>query len=145
MAKARQGDTVKVDYTGKLEDGTVFDSSGNREPLEFTIGEGQVIPGFEEAVVGMAPGEEKTVKIPEDQAYGPRREDMVLEVDRGSFPPDLEPEVGQHLQMAQGDRVTVVTVTEVSDSNVKLDANHPLAGEDLTFDIKLDEIVEAGA
>lgn len=142
MAQAKHGDTVKVHYTGKLEDGTVFDTSIDRDPLQFTIGEGQVIPGFEQAVLGMNPGESKTIRIPTDEAYGTRREEMVMVVDRNQLPADLNPEVGQQLQRSQPDGQTiVVTVTEVSKSSVTVDANHPLAGKDLTFDIQLVEVV----
>ncbi|MFQ6002736.1 MAG: peptidylprolyl isomerase [Candidatus Zixiibacteriota bacterium] len=142
MTKAKNGDTVKVHYTGKLEDGTVFDTSIERDPLQFTIGQGQIIPGFEQAVVGMEPGESKITKVPADKAYGPRRKEMVLVVDRNQFPVDLKPKVGQHLQSRQADGRTIrVTVTDVSESSVTLDANHPLAGKDLTFDIQLVEIV----
>lgn len=141
MVQAKSGDTVKIHYTGKLNDGTVFDSSANREPLEFTIAQGQVIPGFEQAVLGMAPGESKTEKIPMEQAYGPYREDMVVQINRTQLPSDLEPEIGQQLQIQQPNgRAIPVFVTEVTDGNVTLDANHPLAGEDLTFDIQLVEI-----
>jgi FKBP-type peptidyl-prolyl cis-trans isomerase 2 len=142
MAQAKHGDTVRVHYTGKLDDGTVFDTSVDRDPLEFTIGEGQIIPGFEEAVVGMNPGESKTITVLADEAFGPYREEMVLVVDRSQFPVDLEAKVGEHLQIGQADgRITVVTVTEISESSVTLDANHPLAGKDLTLDIQLIEIV----
>ena len=141
MAQVKMGDKVKVHYTGKFEDGTVFDSSENREPLQFTTGERQVIPGFEQAVIGMKPGESKTVTIPSDQAYGPRFEDAVFVVDRKAFPPELKPEVNQrlHLHHPSGREIPVV-VTEVSESSITLDSNHPLAGKDLTFDIKLVEI-----
>lgn len=142
MAQAKPGDTVKVHYTGKLEDGTAFDTSIGYDPLQFTIGENQVISGFEDAVVGMNPGESKTVKVPADKAYGPHREEMVVEVSRNQLPADLKPEVGQQLQSRQPDgRTFVVTVTDVSESSVTLDANHPLAGKDLIFDIQLIEIV----
>lgn len=141
MTQAKPGDTVKIHYTGKLEDGTVFDSSTSRDPLEFKLSAGQVIPGFEQAVVGMSPGESKTEKIPMDQAYGPHREEMILEVNRQQMPPELQPEIGQQLQLQQPNgRVVPVLVTEVTESLVKLDANHPLAGQDLTFDIQLVEI-----
>jgi peptidylprolyl isomerase len=141
MVQAKPGDTVKIHYTGRLEDGTVFDSSSDREPLEFTINQRQVIPGFEEAVLGMTPGESKTEKIPMDQAYGPHREEMVLEVSREQIPPDLNPEVGQQLEIQQANGQSVpVFVTDVTDAKITLDANHPLAGEDLTFDIQLVEI-----
>ncbi len=141
MALAKQGDTIKVHYTGKLEDDTVFDTSIKRDPLQFTIGEGKVIPGFEQAVVGMKPGESKTTKIPTDKAYGPHRKEMVIVVERNQFPANLEPKAGQQLQIRKKDgQATVVMVTDVSESNVTLDTNHPLAGKDLTFDIQLIEI-----
>lgn len=142
MTQAKSGDTVKIHYTGKLDDGTVFDSSVNREPLEFTLSSGQVIPGFDNAVLGMSPGESKTEKIPMTEAYGPYREEMVVAVNKEQLPADLEPEVGQQLQVRQPDgQMIPVYVTEVNDSTVTLDANHPLAGYDLTFDIELVEIV----
>lgn len=142
MAEAKQGDTVRVHYTGKLESGEVFDTSTVREPLEFTLGEGQLIPGFEEAVVGMQAGEEKTILIPAEQAYGPRRPEMSLQVKRATLPADLEPQVGQVLQVDQGEgKGFEVTITEISEESVTLDANHPLAGKDLTFDIQLIDVV----
>lgn len=142
MPQAKNGDTVKIHYTGKLDDGNVFDSSMDRDPLEFKIGENQVIDGFEEAVVGMSPNENKTTTIPSDKAYGEYRDDMVLEVEKSQFPDDIDPKVGQQLELRQenGQRV-VVTVTGIGDSGVTLDANHPLAGKDLTFEIQLVEIV----
>jgi FKBP-type peptidyl-prolyl cis-trans isomerase 2 len=142
IQQAKTGDTVKVHYTGRLQDGTVFDTSVGSEPLEFTLGQGQVIPGFEQAVIGMQVGESKTVTIPADQAYGPRHDDLVLEVSRDELPDDLEPKVGMQLQMNQGDGgIMIVTITEVSETTIKVDANHPLAGQDLTFDIELVDIV----
>jgi len=142
-AQAKAGDTVKVHYTGRLQDGTVFDTSVGSEPLEFTLGQGQIIPGFEQAVIGMQVGDSKTVAIPVDQAYGPRRDDMVVELERDKLPADIEPRVGMQLQMNQGDGgIMIVTITEVSETMIKIDANHPLAGQDLTFDI---ELVEIGA
>jgi peptidylprolyl isomerase len=141
MAQAKPGDTVKVHYTGKLDDGTVFDSSADRDPLEFTIGEGNIIPGFERAVVGMSKGESKTEVIPTNEAYGPYQEEMVVTIDRQQMPPEINPEVGQQLHIQQPDgNVLPVIVTDVSDGTVTLDANHPLAGENLTFDINLVEI-----
>jgi len=138
MAQAKQGDAVKVNYTGRLDDGTVFDSSEGREPLEFTVGGGQVIPGFEAAVDGMAVGDSKTITIPCAEAYGPYREDMVLTVPREQLPEGLDPEVGQQLQMGQSEEsMLFVSVTKVNDENITLDANHPLAGKDLTFDVEL--------
>lgn len=142
MAEAKTGDTVKVHFTGKLDDGTVFGSSIDNEPLEFTIGEDEIIQGFEQAVVGMSPGESKTATVLADQAYGPHNEEMVLVVDRNQIPEHLKPEVGQQLEVRQADDQTiVVTVTDVSEESVTLDANHPLAGEDLFFDIQLVEII----
>lgn len=141
MALAKVGDTVLVDYTGKLTDGTIFDCSDAHGPLEFTIGDEQIIPGFENAVVGLSPGESRTVTIPSDQAYGPYRTEMTMEVSQDQFPEDLEPEVGRQLQVQQEKMPPiVVTITKVDDGKVTLDANHPLAGQDLTFDIKLDKI-----
>ena len=141
MTTAKQGDTVHIHYSGSLEDGTVFDSSAERDPLSFTIGSGQVIPGFEEAVLGMAIDDKKNVTIPVDKAYGPRNEELVMTVPKDQVPPDLNPEVGQKLQM-QGPNNTpvVVEVTEVVEEHIKLDANPPLAGKDLIFDIELVEI-----
>lgn len=141
MAQARPGDTVKVHYTGKLEDGTVFDSSADREPLQFKIGEGNLIPGFEQAVLGMSEGESKTERILTENAYGPYVEEMVITVNRQDMPSEIEPEVGQqlHLQQPDGQLVPVI-ITAVSNATVTLDANHPLAGEILTFEIQLVEI-----
>lgn len=141
MKQAKYGDTVKVHYTGKLEDGTVFDSTKDRDPVQFTIGSGQVIPGFEQAVIGMNLDESKTVTIPMDKAYGAHREDMVLVVARNRFPRNMRLEAGQELQILLDDGQSMfVLVTEVTESSVTLDANHPLAGKDLTFDIHLVEI-----
>ena len=141
MSEANDGDTVKIHYTGRLEDGTVFDTSEDREPLQFTLGEGKVIPGFENAVRGMEEGESKTTTIPSDDAYGDRRDDLVLSVPLEQLPEDLDPQKGQHLQMQAGNGETFqVVVTEVADDSVEVDANHPLAGEDLTFDIELVDI-----
>lgn len=136
MATAAEGTKVKIHYTGRLEDGTVFDSSQDRDPLEFEVGSGQVIPGFESAVEGMEAGEEKTVTIPAVDAYGPRRQELVLDVPGDQLPDELDPEVGQQLQMQTPDGQTFqVTVVDTTDEGVQVDANHPLAGKDLTFDI----------
>jgi peptidylprolyl isomerase len=141
VAQAKNGDTVKIHYTGKLDNGATFDSSADRDPLEFKLGQGEVIPGFEEAVVGMEPGESKSVQVAAKDAYGPHHEELVTEVGREKFPPDMNVKVGQQLELQSTDgRRRVVMVTEVTDSSVTLDANHPLAGRDLTFDIKLMEI-----
>jgi peptidylprolyl isomerase len=137
MSQAKSGDTVRIHYTGTLEDGSVFDSSRGREPLEFTLGSGQVIPGFDAAVTGMEVGDEHTVTIPAEEAYGPRRRELMLEVPREQFPPHITPEVGQQLQMGGGAQQMVVTIREVDDARVLLDGNHPLAGETLTFALEL--------
>jgi FKBP-type peptidyl-prolyl cis-trans isomerase 2 len=142
MAEAKSGDTVKVHYTGKLGDGTVFDSSREGDPLEFTLGQNQVIPGFEQAVVGMEPGQSKTAELPSGEAYGPRYDEMVIEVEKKQIPEQIDPQVGQRLQIRQADgRAIGVTVTEVTEEKVTLDGNHPLAGQNLTFDIELVDIV----
>jgi len=138
MPLAKQGDLVKVHYTGRFEDGTVFDSSAGRAPLEFTIGAEQVIPGFERAVIGMNPGETRTETIPAADAYGERDDEMMIVVDRNDIPPDFEPEIGQQLQVRQPDGgVIPVIIVDLSDTTITLDANHPLAGRDLIFEIQL--------
>lgn len=143
MRQAKQGDTVRVHYRGKLKDGSEFDASFGREPLQFTIGGAQVIPGFEEAVMGMNPGDAKTTELPAEKAFGRHLEDMVVVVAKSQFADwDLEPEVGERVPIPQPDGSSIdVTVTEVTESEVTVDANHPLAGEDLTFDIELIDIV----
>ncbi|MDZ7830504.1 MAG: peptidylprolyl isomerase [Desulfobacterales bacterium] len=142
MPEAKEGDTVRIHYTGKFDDGTVFDTSGENEPLEFVIGDGQVIPGVEEAVIGMNPEENKTTMIPPEKAYGQYHEDMVIEVEKNKFPEHIQPEPGLELELKQEDGNSMfVIVTNVSDEEVTLDANHPLAGKDLTFEIQLMEIV----
>jgi peptidylprolyl isomerase len=142
MSQAKHGDTVRVQYRGKLQDGSVFDAS-DREPLQFTIGGGQLIPGFEEAVVGMNPGDSKTAEVPAEKAFGLYQEDMVVVIPKKRFAHfDQEPGVGERVPIPRPDGPPIdVTVTEVSESDVTLDANHPLAGEDLTFDIELIDIV----
>ena len=141
MSQAKENDKVKVHYTGKLDDGTVFDSSRNREPFEFTIGAGQVIPGFEQGIVGMAKGETKTVTLQPEDAYGKIRDDLIVAVNKSEMPADLNAEVGQQLQINQPDgKVIPVTVTDISEEKITLDANHPLAGKALTFEIELLEI-----
>lgn len=141
MTQAKNGDTVKIHYTGRLQDGTVFDTSSDREPLQFNIGSGQVIPGFEEAVTGMTVGEKKTTLIPCDKAYGERNPSMLMVVDRKHVPADINPEVGLRLQVGSpSGELLAVTIIEVNDENITLDANPPLAGEDLTFDLELVEI-----
>ncbi|HET8866295.1 MAG TPA: peptidylprolyl isomerase [Gracilimonas sp.] len=142
MSKVKDGDTVKVHYTGKLEDGSVFDTSESRDPLEITLGEGKLIPGFEKAVVGLAVGDTTTANIESAEAYGDRREDLELSIERDQLPEDIQPEVGMQLQLNQPNGQPVpVQITKVEDENITIDANHPLAGKDLTFDIELVEIV----
>ena len=138
---AKGGDTVKVHYTGKLEDGTIFDSSRDREPFELTIGSGDAIPGFEKSIVGMAIGDTKTITIPPEEAYGPRRDNLVMTVSKDEFPPNITPSVGQQLQMKRANgNIVNVTITDVMQDSVTFDANHPLAGKTLIFEIELVEI-----
>lgn len=139
---AQAGDTVKIHYTGILDDGSQFDSSQGREPLEFTLGSGQVIPGFDAGVTGMEVGESKTVRIPAAEAYGEKRDDMMLEVNREQIPAEIDVELGMGLALQGPDgRPTSVTVADISEDTVTLDANHQLAGEALTFELELVEIV----
>ena len=141
MRKAQKGDTVSVHYTGTLADGSVFDSSTGGEPLAFTIGKGQVIAGFEAAVAGLATGESRTVTIPAGQAYGEYREDFVIHSDPADIPPDIKPAIGMELTLHQSDGGQIpVRVTAVSETEVTLDANHPLSGKALTFEIRLVKI-----
>lgn len=138
VRQAKPGDTVQVHYVGRLAKGETFGSSDSSDPLQFTIGEGQVIQGLEQAVIGMQPGEAKTTNIPAEQAYGPHRQEKVKTIDRRRLPKDLQPKAGQRLRVHQKDgRCTVVTVTKVLPSRITLDANPPLAGKDLVFDIQL--------
>ena len=142
MAEAKAQDTVRVHYTGKLEDGTVFDSSLEREPLEFTIGEERLIPGFENAVVGMQPGDKKVESIAAREAYGPFRNELVQELSRSEFPPDMNVAQGQRFEArTSSGQPLVLTVVDVTGEKVTVDANHPLAGKDLTFEIELVEIL----
>jgi peptidylprolyl isomerase len=143
MRPAKQGDTVRVHYRGKLQDGSVFDETFNREPLRFTIGGGQLISGFEEAVVGMTPGDSKTTELPVEKAFGPYLEERVVEVPKNKFARwDPQPLVGERVPILQPDGSSIdVIVTEVTESKVTVDFNHPFAGQDLTIDIKLLEIV----
>lgn len=142
MSKAKNGDTVRIHYTQKLENGIVVETSKNNDPLQFKIGEGEVILGLEEAVVGMEEGEEKTAKISSSKGYGPYKKEMVAKVEKSRFPEHINPEIGQRLKVVQSDGTTTrVTVTDVTESMITLDANHPLAGKDLVFDIRLIEVV----
>ncbi len=142
MAQVKKGDKIKVHYHGKLTNGETFDSSEGREPLEFEVGSGMVIPGFDKGVTGMTIGEKKTVNIPYDEAYGPKNPDMLIEMPKDRFPKDMEIEIGMPLGMSdqQGQQYEV-TIVEIKDDVVMLDANHRLAGEDLVFDLELVEIV----
>ena len=140
-ALAKDGDKVKVHYKGTLEDGSIFDTSRGGEPLEFILGGGGMIEGFDKAVNGMQVGEIKTVTIPADEAYGPHRDDLMLVIERDNLPEDLEPSIGQQLEMTRTDGlVFTVIVTDVSDASITVDANHILAGKDLTFEIELVEV-----
>lgn len=141
MQQVKNGDTVKVHYHGKLTDGTTFDSSEGREPLEFEVGAGMMIPGFDSGVVGMAKGEKKTISIPAEEAYGVVQDDLLMEFPMDRFPPDMKPEPGMALNMSneQGQQFPVL-IAEVKEDAVILDANHPLAGKDLIFDIEMVEI-----
>lgn len=145
MGNAKTGDTVKIRFTGKLDDGTVFGSTAGAEPVEFELGAGRVIPGVEQAVKGMSEGESKTVKVGPEQAYGEHRAELVKDVSRDRFPKESEPKVGQTIEIPQqnGQR-TAVRVVEISESSITLDANHPLAGKDLTFELELVGISSKG-
>lgn len=150
--QAKQGDTVKVNYVARLDDGTIVDTSEEcgcddcdceeeTGPLSLTLGEEEIVPGLEQAIIGMQPGEKKTVRLTADEAYGPYDEELVMEVPTAEFPEDINPEVGQTLELTGDDGESfLVTVTDVSDELVILDANHPLAGKDLTYEVELVEI-----
>jgi FKBP-type peptidyl-prolyl cis-trans isomerase 2 len=138
MTQAKQGDTVQVHFVGTLEDGTVFSTTRNGDPFEFTIGDGQVISAFEKGVEGMEIGETKDIKANPDEAFGPRREELVTDVEREALPDDVKPEVGQFWQVRQENGALVnVTVTDVKEEMVTIDANHPLAGKTLLFEVEL--------
>ncbi|GFM37219.1 FKBP-type peptidyl-prolyl cis-trans isomerase [Desulfovibrio psychrotolerans] len=140
MTQAKDGDSVKVHYTGTLSDGTVFDSSRDGEPLEFTLGSGMLIPGFEAAVIGMSVGDATKVSIAPENAYGSVNEELVLDIPRSQVPPHISPEVGMMLQLQTDDGMMEVVITSVTDDAIVLDANHPLAGQELTFEIEVMEI-----
>jgi len=144
MQQVKSGDTVRVHYHGKLTDGTTFDSSEGRQPLEFEVGAGMVIPGFDEGVTGMSVGEKRTLEIPAEEAYGPVQEEMFMEFPLDRFPPEMVPEAGMQLNMTDGQgQQFPVTIAEVKEETVILDGNHPLAGKALIFDIELVEIAGA--
>ena len=141
MSNAKSGDTVHIHYTGTLDDGTTFDSSAGRDPLSFELGSGQVIAGFDKAVDGMAVGDSKSVRIEPEDAYGERHEQAVQQVPMSALPEEIKPEVGMQLQSQSPDgQIMQLTVTEVADDSITVDANHPLAGQALTFDIELVKI-----
>jgi peptidylprolyl isomerase len=143
MAKAKLGDTVRVHYMGKLDDGVVFDTTLAHEAIEFTIGAKQVIPGFEQAVIGLEPGESLTVQVPAQKAFGSYRSDLITMAHPDDLPSDVEPQVGEQLQIPDREGgAFLVSVTDVSEDAVTLDANHPLAGKDLIFDVRLVEILQ---
>ncbi|MCM4156868.1 peptidylprolyl isomerase [Gramella sp. AN32] len=142
MSQVKQNDTVKVHYTGKLKDGEVFDSSVERgEPIEFTLGQGQLIPGFENGLIDMKVNEKKTINIPNEEAYGAPKQELIQEVDKKQLPEELKPEVGMPLvsKGPDGQEINLV-VTDVKDETIVVDANHPLAGKDLIFDLEVVEI-----
>lgn len=144
MSVAKKGDKVKVHYVGTLNDGSQFDSSVERgEPIAFTVGAGQMIPGFDAAVEGMNVGEKKTVNIPSDQAYGPAREDLIIEFKRSDIPADMNPNVGDQIGLQSPQGPIPATVVELTEEIIKVDANSPMAGKDLNFDIELVEVCDA--
>ena len=141
MKKAKANDTVKVHYKGTLNSGEVFDSSEGREPLQFQLGSGQVIPGFDKGIEGMELNEVKTINIPAKEAYGEVRDELIQEIAVEQLPKEIKPEVGMKLvsKTPDGQEIPLV-VTEVNEESIKIDANHPLAGEELTFEVTLVEI-----
>jgi len=148
MPKANNGDTVTVHYTGKLDSGEQFDTSQGKEPIKFIIGEKKLIPGFELGVIGMEPGEKKTVTIPSDQAYGPSRKELIIQIERDKIPANIKPEIGQVLRFQKNpeagqnpNEIIAFTVIGITDKELTLDANHPLSGKDLIFEIELLEIL----
>lgn len=141
MPQAKKADTVTIHYTGKLEDGTVFATSRGDKPLSFKIGNQEIIPGLEEAIVGMSPGQTKTADVPAESGFGPRRDDRVVTVERSNFPAHIEPKTGQVLEIPQPNGPKIVaTITQVTEAEVTVDANHPLAGKKLFFDVELIKI-----
>lgn len=144
MSTAKTGDKVAVHYTGKLDDGSVFDTSAEREPLQFTLGEQGVIPGFQEVVVGLEPGQTATAKVPPEKAYGERRDGLVLDFDRSEVPQEVQQQIGAELQVStQSGQTIPARIVAISEDKLTVDANHPLAGKNLTFDIQLVDIITA--
>ncbi len=141
MSQAKDGDTVKVHYTGKLENGTVFDTSTDRQPLELTLGSGKIIPGFEKGITGMGVGDTKTITVLPEEAYGPSRKELIVDIKKTDLPEDITPAIGKELQVQQKDGNPIeITITDMDEDTVTLDANHPLAGNTLLFEVELVEI-----
>jgi peptidylprolyl isomerase len=141
MAQAKAGDTVRVHYEGQLSDGTIFDSSLEREPIEFILGQDTVIPGFEQAVIGMEVGESKDVSIPPEEGFGDYSEDLVVNIEKTILPPDINPEVGMQLEVSSEEETPrVFTIADIAEDSITLDGNHPLAGAEIAFKIELLEI-----
>lgn len=142
MKQVEQGDNIRIHYTGKLEDGTVFDSSVDKDPLEFKVGDGNLIPGFEQGVIGMETGDKKTLTIPPEEGYGMARDDMFITFDKKEIPPEISPTVGVPLQLKDPEgNIMYATISEVAEETITIDANPPLAGKTLVFDIELVEFV----
>lgn len=138
MSEARNGDRVKVHYTGKLWDGRILGSTENNQPVEFTIGSGQIVPGIEKGIIGMEVGERKTITIAPEDGFGPRREELVVDVNRSELPENMEPAIGQRVRMRQDDGQNIdLMITDMAEDTITLDANHPLAGRMLLFDLEL--------
>ena len=144
MSQVKKNDTVKVHYTGKLAGGQIFDSSEGKDPIEFTLGEGQLIPGFENGLIDMKLNEKKTINIPKEEAYGEPREELIQEVEKSQLPPEIAPEVGMGLVSKGPDgREMNLLVAEVKENSIVVDGNHPLAGKDLIFDLEVVEIKDS--
>ncbi len=142
MAQAKAGDTVRVHYEGQLSDGTIFDSSLEREPIEFILGQDTVIPGFEQAVIGMEVGESKDVSIPPEEGFGDYSEDLVVNIEKTILPPDINPELGMQLEVSSEEETPrVFTIADIAEDSITLDGNHPLAGAEIAFKIELLEIL----
>lgn len=142
MRRVKEGDSVVISYIGRLEDGTVFDSTEDRNPLEFTVGEGELIPGLEQGILGMTPGESKTIVIPMELGYGPHLKERICELDKKRIPQGIQPEVGQQVQLYRADGLPIMgTVVGESETSFTMDYNHPLAGKTLIFETRLLEIV----
>ena len=141
MGKTKNGDAIKIHYTGKLEDGNVFNDSREGQPLEFIVGGGEVMPGIEKGVIGMEPGDTKTIEIPPEDGFGPRRKELVIEVAKSDLPDQITPTLGQRLKVQHPDGGHIeLMITDVKEETITLDANHPLAGQTLIFDLELVEI-----